>query len=27
MPHLEREDIVASLAYASKELDHPVIAA
>lgn len=27
LPDLEREDIVAALSYASKEIDHPVIAA
>ena len=27
MPDLERDDIVAAIAYASKEIDHPVIAA
>jgi len=27
LPDLEREDIVSSIAYAAKEIDHPVIAA
>ncbi|MCP5534939.1 MAG: DUF433 domain-containing protein [Akkermansiaceae bacterium] len=27
MPDLEREDIVASISYASESIDHPVIAA
>ncbi len=27
LPDLEREDIVAAITYASREIDHPVIAA
>ena len=27
LPDLERDDIVAAICYASRELDHPVIAA
>ena len=27
LPDLEREDIVAAISYASREIDHPVIAA